>query len=149
MSRVMTTGQYRLRTQHQVRVIKNFAHRMLESNKRDFHILGAQVLFRTVYSEHPEGDYQRTFNLFNSFASIVEKEPRGASLTLYIDPDEDIRSYSGEDLYAYYPPYVLQGNFFSKQAAPRPFVERWTEEVGELVFQRARDYIDENIVRVI
>jgi len=145
----MTSGQFVLQTRRRAAFVRLFAQSMLEANREDFHSRGANVLLRTVYTEHPESQhYQRTYNMYRSFRTSISKTQAGAVLVLYLEPSEELQSlYEGE--YDYYPSYVVQGRFFGQQHAHRPVVERWINEVGALVLEKARDYIDHKIVRIL
>lgn len=149
MADVITTAQYVLRTKQRGMVFRKLAFDGLNRIRRGAHVLGAQVLFRTVYSEHPEGSYKRTYNLFNAFETNVSQKIDGAVLTLYINPSEDIQSYSGEGIYQYYPSYVLQGNFFGRQSTTRPFTVNWREEVGAYVLKELTTLLSRNLRRVL
>lgn len=145
----MTQGQYQLRVNRLSRIVRGLAYKVISTNRQKFHIAGAAIVMEEVYLKHPEGDYKRTGNLFNSFSTLVEKDTNGASLYLYIKPTDDIRSYSGSGLYGYYPAYVLEGNFFGNLGKDRPFVDRWYNEVGELFYTIVRDNIDRTVTRII
>lgn len=146
---MITMSQYILRINRLSKIVERLAYDVLHNNRRKFHLAGAGIVMEEVYTNSPEGDYQRTGNLFGAFDTQVKKKPNGATLTLFIDPKDDLSSFSGTGLYRYYPPYVVEGNFFGNRGEPRPFVERWTKEVGEMVFENIRDYVDRTVVKVM
>ena len=130
------------------KIVKDLAYDVLKGNRAKFHLAGAAIVMEEVYVKFPEGDYKRTGNLFNSFESQVDKEENGASLTLFMQPSDDISSYSGGGIYRYYPAYVVEGRFFGNHLDPRPFVNRWHDEVGAMVFDTVKKYIDKTVVRM-
>lgn len=145
----ITMSQYVLRINRLSKIVENLAYNVLNNNRRRFHLAGAGIVMEEVYLNFPEGDYQRTGNLFGAFDTQVKRKENGAVLTLFIDPKDDLASYSGSGLYRYYPPYVVEGRFFGTEGKPRPFVKRWTKEVGEMVFEDVRDYVDRTVVKVM
>ena len=148
MNDIITTAQYVLRTKKRTGIFRDLAFSALNGIRSKAHVLGATILYRTVYSEHPEGKYKRTYNLFNSFETDVSKVRHGAALTLFINPSDDIRSKKGEGIYKYYPSYVLQGHFFGIDSAPRPFTVNWREEVGKMVSTKLKKHLSNDLRRV-
>lgn len=109
--------------------IKRAGRNFLQRKRRDYHLKGENIVLDEVYAKHPEGAYTRTGNLFQAFNTQLDFDASADRLTLFMEPNSEVESYSGSGPAKWYPWYVAQGIFFRKKMAPRDFRKRWAQEI--------------------
>ncbi len=125
--------------------VARLSQKFFQKFKQKYHTMGFNKTWADVYVKFPEGDYERTGDLLNSFSTELITD----GMKLFLNETSTIAAVKPGE-YQYYPSYVSRGIFSRQVKHPgaRNIPSGWKNFLGPIVLDDFRKAVDKEVVRV-